>query len=141
MKNITFSADEDVIGAARARAQAAGTTLNEAFRRWLGEYAAARKTGTGTLPVHESGAAYVPAAATGPAAAEDGLRADPRLLRAARAKAAAEDSTLDRRFAQWLEEYTGEQDPVEAAMRAVDRMRSYASTGGRKFTRDEMNER
>lgn len=35
MKNITFSADESLIEAARARAQADKTTLNEQFRRWL----------------------------------------------------------------------------------------------------------
>ena len=39
MKNVTFSANEDAITAARARARAEGTTLNEAFRRWLDEYA------------------------------------------------------------------------------------------------------
>ena len=39
MKNITFSADEKLIEAARERARAQHTTLNEAFRRWLEEYA------------------------------------------------------------------------------------------------------
>jgi len=39
MKNITFSADERLIEAARARARAERTTLNEAFRCWLREYA------------------------------------------------------------------------------------------------------
>jgi len=39
MKNITLSADEALIEAARARAQAAQTTLNEEFRRWLAAYA------------------------------------------------------------------------------------------------------
>ena len=38
MKNITLSADEKVIEAARARARAEHTTLNEAFRRWLEHY-------------------------------------------------------------------------------------------------------
>ncbi len=35
VKNITFNADEHLIEAARARAE--HTTLNERFRRWLGE--------------------------------------------------------------------------------------------------------
>jgi hypothetical protein len=39
MKNITLSADEQLIEAARERARAAHTTLNEEFRRWLVSYA------------------------------------------------------------------------------------------------------
>ena len=38
MKNITFSADEALIEAARERARADNTTLNEQFRRWLAAY-------------------------------------------------------------------------------------------------------
>jgi len=37
-ENITLSADEQLIEAARARARAAHTTLNEEFRRWLAAY-------------------------------------------------------------------------------------------------------
>jgi hypothetical protein len=39
MKNITFTADEDLIEAARAQARADSTTLNEQFRLWLAQYA------------------------------------------------------------------------------------------------------
>ena len=39
MKNITLSADEKLIEAARERARAEHTTLNEQFRRWLADYA------------------------------------------------------------------------------------------------------
>jgi hypothetical protein len=39
MRNITLSADEDLIAAARTRAREARTTLNEEFRRWLADYA------------------------------------------------------------------------------------------------------
>ncbi len=39
MKNITLSADEKLIEAARERARAEHTTLNEQFRRWLESYA------------------------------------------------------------------------------------------------------
>ncbi|MFH0340956.1 MAG: hypothetical protein ACHBNF_02270 [Chromatiales bacterium] len=39
MKNITLSADEGLIEAARERARVERTTLNEEFRRWLAEYA------------------------------------------------------------------------------------------------------
>ena len=39
MKNITLSAEEELIEAARERARAENTTLNEEFRRWLAGYA------------------------------------------------------------------------------------------------------
>ena len=38
MKNITFSAADDVIAQARALAQSRRTTLNEEFRLWLASY-------------------------------------------------------------------------------------------------------
>jgi hypothetical protein len=38
MKNITLSADEQLIEAARERARAEHTTLNEKFRQWLADY-------------------------------------------------------------------------------------------------------
>jgi hypothetical protein len=38
MKNITLSADDKLIEAARTRARAEHTTLNEQFRRWLADY-------------------------------------------------------------------------------------------------------
>lgn len=39
MRNITLSADERLIEAARERARGDNSTLNEEFRRWLAEYA------------------------------------------------------------------------------------------------------
>ena len=39
MKNITLTADEELIEAARKRARSENTTLNEQFRRWLRDYA------------------------------------------------------------------------------------------------------
>lgn len=39
MKNITLSADEKLIEAARERARSEHTTLNAEFRRWLKHYA------------------------------------------------------------------------------------------------------
>jgi hypothetical protein len=41
MKNVTLSADEDLIEKARALARARRTTLNAAFRGWLAEFTAA----------------------------------------------------------------------------------------------------
>ena len=43
MKNITLSAEESLIEAARERARSENTTLNEQFRRWLVDYAHARE--------------------------------------------------------------------------------------------------
>ena len=43
VKNITLSADEKLIEAARERARAEHTTLNEQFRRWLEDYARHQK--------------------------------------------------------------------------------------------------
>ncbi len=43
VKNITLSADEALIEAARRRARAEQSTLNEAFRRWLADYAQAEQ--------------------------------------------------------------------------------------------------
>ncbi len=44
MRNITFSADEDLIERARLRAAGQKTTLNVAFREWLERYAGAAPT-------------------------------------------------------------------------------------------------
>ena len=43
MKNITLQADGSLIEAARERARAEHTTLNEQFRRWLADYVDARE--------------------------------------------------------------------------------------------------
>ncbi len=43
MKNITLSADERLIEAARERARREHTTLNAEFRRWLVQYARRRE--------------------------------------------------------------------------------------------------
>ena len=40
MKNITLSADEDLIEKARTLARSQRTTLNEAFRQWLAQFTA-----------------------------------------------------------------------------------------------------
>ncbi|MDP2368285.1 hypothetical protein [Rhodoferax sp.] len=39
LRNITLSADEQLIARAREKAGAAQTTLNVEFRKWLAEYA------------------------------------------------------------------------------------------------------
>ena len=44
LKNITFSAEEDLIRRARERAAAERTTLNDEFRCWLEKYVERPKT-------------------------------------------------------------------------------------------------
>ena len=66
--------------------------------------------------------------------------ADERLIEAAREQAAADNSTLNEQFRRWLEQYARKRR-VARAMATIDEMRKYIRTDGRKFTRDEMNER
>lgn len=67
--------------------------------------------------------------------------ADEQLIEAARERARAEHTTLNEQFRQWLEDYARRDRNADEAMALVERMRGYVRTGGRKFTRDQMNER
>src|SRR5690606_14663407 len=69
------------------------------------------------------------------------LSADERVIEAARERARRERTTLNEQFRRWLEEYAAPDRSVEDAMELLDEIRSYVRTGGRKFTREEMNER
>jgi hypothetical protein len=66
--------------------------------------------------------------------------ADEALIDEAREAAAAENTTLNEQFRIWLEQYARERRAAKA-METVERMRQYIDTGGRKLTREEMNER
>ncbi len=69
------------------------------------------------------------------------LSADESLIEAARRRAAAEGTTLEALFRRWLAEYVGRGRQAEAAMAVIQELRETIDTGGRRFTRDEMNER
>jgi chromosomal replication initiation ATPase DnaA len=69
------------------------------------------------------------------------LSADERLIEAARERARAEHTTLNEEFRRWLADYARRKERADEAMALMERIGSYASSGGRKFTRDEMNER
>ena len=69
------------------------------------------------------------------------LSADEELIEAARRRAAAEQTTLNAVFRQWLADYVGRQRQAERALAAIDAVAEVIKTGGRKFSRDEMNER
>ena len=69
------------------------------------------------------------------------LSADERLIEAARRKARASHRTLNEEFRRWLEAYAAGEDRACEAQSVMERIGVYAGTGGRTFSRDEMNER
>lgn len=67
------------------------------------------------------------------------LSADPDLIERARLVARGRRKTLNAAFREWLIEYTGSEGDArnfEALMQSLRHVRA-----GRRFTRDEMNER
>ena len=68
------------------------------------------------------------------------LSADEELIEAARAQARADKTTLNEQFRLWLVQYARKQH-VLRFRELMDDLQAKVSTGGRKFTRDEMNER
>jgi hypothetical protein len=69
------------------------------------------------------------------------LSADERLIEAARARAREQHTTLNEEFRKWLAEYAGQRERAERAIATLRELQGRYSTGGRRFTRDEMNER
>ncbi len=68
------------------------------------------------------------------------LSADEALIDLARAQAHAENTTLNEQFRLWLQAYTRKQR-VARFHKLLDDISGHVDTGGRKWTRDEMNER
>ena len=69
------------------------------------------------------------------------LSADADLIAAARQRAAAERTTLNAQFRRWLADYAGRKQQADAALATIHVLRGEIATGGRRFTRDGMNER
>ena len=69
------------------------------------------------------------------------LSADEGLIQAARKRAHAENTTLNEQFRRWLAEYADRRHRADLAVKTIDELRGKLSSGGRHFTRDEMNER
>lgn len=78
------------------------------------------------------------------------LSADEGLIEEARRIAAARSTTLNAEFRLWLADYASRgtsSDPdaakqqAEKAMATLRELQAIYRTGGRKFTREEMNER
>ena len=66
--------------------------------------------------------------------------ADEALIEAARAQARDESTTLNEQFRIWLAQYTRKQR-VARFCEVMSELQDKVGTGGREFTRDEMNER
>ena len=72
------------------------------------------------------------------------VSAEGTLIEKARARAHAWGTTLEDELRRWLETYAGEDSEAGARlarhMETMDKLK-HVSTGGRKFSREEMNER
>ncbi|MCZ0945340.1 MAG: hypothetical protein OXJ53_19980 [Gammaproteobacteria bacterium] len=68
------------------------------------------------------------------------LSAEADTIDAAMERAASEGTTLNAEFRKWLDEYARHHQATRA-MDSMHELRAKYGTGGRKFTRDEMNER
>ncbi len=69
------------------------------------------------------------------------LSADEKLIEAARARARAERTTLNEAFRRWLKAYAQRDEQAAQALAVMRELQGTLRTAGRKFTRDEMNER
>ena len=69
------------------------------------------------------------------------LSADENLIEAARRRAVTERTTLNAQFRLWLADYVGREHQAARVAAVLRELRGSISTGGRKFTREEMNER
>jgi hypothetical protein len=67
--------------------------------------------------------------------------AEEGLIEAARERARAEHTTLNEQFRRWLKDYARREQQADDAMAVIRELRGKVRTGGRKLTRDEMNER
>ena len=67
------------------------------------------------------------------------LTADAAAIERARQQARAQRTTLNEAFREWLARYSGGTPTVEAFDQMMKRLQHVSA--GRKFTRDEMNER
>ncbi len=66
--------------------------------------------------------------------------ADEALIAEAREAALADGTTLNEQFRLWLEQYARKRRAAKA-MALVSHLQTKINTGGRKFTREELNER
>jgi hypothetical protein len=68
------------------------------------------------------------------------LSADENLIEEARAVARSRRTTLNAAFREWLVQFTARPSSAREIERLMRRLK-YVNTGGRRYTRDELNER
>lgn len=69
------------------------------------------------------------------------LSADEHLIDAARERARAERTSLNEVFRRWLRTYAGGEERATEALRTIDELSLRLRTGGKHYTREQMNER
>lgn len=69
------------------------------------------------------------------------LSADEGLIEEARRIATSRKTTLNAEFRLWLDGYVGRKRQAERALSTIHELQTSYGTGGRRFTREEMNER
>lgn len=69
------------------------------------------------------------------------LSASEQLVEAARRRALIEHTTLNELFRLWLEDYVRRPQQASVALETIRALRGSLFTGGRKFIKDEMNQR
>ncbi len=69
------------------------------------------------------------------------LSADTDLIEKARERAVAEHTTLNAQFRIWLENYVQREQKSERAIKTIHELQGSIFSSGRKFSREEMNER
>lgn len=69
------------------------------------------------------------------------LSAPAPLIAAARKRAIAENTTLNAEFRAWLASYGSPNELAQSGLAALEKIGRYASSGGKRFSREDMNER
>jgi len=69
------------------------------------------------------------------------LDVDESIVQAARARARVENTTLEQECMRWLQEYAQPKVDMREAKAFLRELQKEVRTGGRKFTRDELNDR
>ncbi len=69
------------------------------------------------------------------------LSADAELIEKARQRATTENTTLNAQFRMWLENYVQREQKSERTIETIRELQASIFSGGRKFSREEMNER
>lgn len=69
------------------------------------------------------------------------LSADERVIEAARERARRESTTLNEQFRRWLEDYADDSRRADDVRAAIRDLQTRVRTGGRRFSREELNER